>query len=385
MQDNRIAMSNKNINIIGAGIGGLTSALTLRKAGFQSHIFERAQSIEPLGAGIILASNAMQVMRYLGLSERLAKKGHPLDKMKIVDPKLALLSVVDLDNVRQTFGIGSLAIHRADLQQLLIEEVGMEHISLGKELIKINKEEDFMLTFADSVHLKTSMLIGADGIRSAVRNHLIDHVPIRLADQYCWRGIVTYDLPARFNRELNEIWGKGKRFGFVRVNSKQVYWYALVNSGMSKQKDFNIKEMFRDCHPDVQELIERIDISGSIKGEVMDIKPMSTWGREGACLLGDAAHATTPNMGQGACQAIEDAYVLAKCLQKYSASEALDKYLSLRVKKAHMVTNDSWAIGKISQLNNNLGIYFRNKLMRMTPNRIGEKRMIRLCALDYNL
>lgn len=176
-----------------------------------------------------------------------------------------------------------------------------------------------------------------------------------------------------------------KRFSFVRMNSKQVYWYALVNSRTSKQEGFNIKELFRDCHRDVQELIERIDISDSIKGEVMDIKPMNTWSREGACLLGDAAHATTPNMGQGACQAIEDAYVLAKCLQKYSASEALDKYLSLRMKKAHMVTNDSWAIGKISQLNNNLGIYFRNKLMRMTPNRIGEKRMIRLCALDYNL
>jgi len=377
--------NNRSISIIGAGIGGLTVALTLRKAGFQSHIFERAQFIEALGAGIILAGNAMQVMRDLGLSERLAEKGYPLDRMKIVDAKLQPLSMVNLEKVRQVFGVGSLAIHRADLQEALIEEAGMEHISLGKELIKADTGDVFTLTFADSSRLMTSTLIGADGIRSAVREQLIASPLIRRAGQVCWRGIEEFDLPARFNRELNEIWGKGKRLGFVRVNSRQVYWYALANSEMSKRKDFDLKTMFRDCHRDVQPLLERIDISRSIKGEVMDIKPMNTWTRGAACLLGDAAHATTPNMGQGACQAIEDAYVLAKCLEKYEASEALERYVSLRVKKANRVTDDSWMMGKISQLNSNAGIYFRNKLMRMTPNRIGEKRMMRLCALNYNL
>src|SRR3970040_822984 len=168
----------ETVNIIGAGIGGLTTALTLKQKGLNINIFESSAEIKPVGAGIILANNAMQVFQKLGIQDK----------------------------------------------------IGYDNINLSKPLAKIEKADLFKLTFEDNTTIESKLVIGADGIKSVVRNQLFGEGILRNANQKCWRGICEIDLPQKYLNELNEAWGKGKRFGFVNIGDKKVYWYALTNS-----------------------------------------------------------------------------------------------------------------------------------------------------------
>ena len=203
-----------HITIIGAGVGGLTTALTLQQKDFEFSVYESAAEIKPVGAGIILANNAMQVMQKLGLQEKLEKAGNRISAMKITDPHLKPLSVVDLTSFEQKYQVSNLAIHRGDLQNILAAEIGLENINFSKRLAKVEKDTSYNLTFADNSTLQTAIIIGADGIKSVVRNQLFAENRIRNANQICWRGVGKIDLPEKYQHELNEAWGKGKRFGF---------------------------------------------------------------------------------------------------------------------------------------------------------------------------
>lgn len=222
----------ETVNIIGAGIGGLTTALTLKQKGLNVAIYESSAEIKPVGAGIILANNAMQVFKKLGLQDKIEKSGNSISFMKITDNQLKPLSVVDLSEYEQKYGVSNVAIHRGELQKILANKLGFENINLSKRLSKIEKAELFKLTFEDKTTLESKLIIGADGIKSVVRNQLFTENTIRNANQNCWRGICQIDLPEKYHNELNEAWGKGKRFGFVKISEKKAYWYALTNKNI---------------------------------------------------------------------------------------------------------------------------------------------------------
>ena len=131
----------ETVNIIGAGIGGLTTALTLKKRGLNVNIYESSAEIQPVGAGIILANNAMQVFQKLGLRDKIEKAGNRISFMKITDDQLKPLSVVSLSEYEQKYGVSNVAIHRGELQKILANEIGFENIYLSKRLSKIEKAE----------------------------------------------------------------------------------------------------------------------------------------------------------------------------------------------------------------------------------------------------
>lgn len=372
------------ITIIGAGIGGLTTALTLKQKDFQVSVYESAAEIKPVGAGIILANNAMQVMKKFGLQEKLEKAGNRISAMKITDQKLKPLSVVDLSSFEQKYRVSNLAIHRGDLQKILAKEVGLENINFSKRLSKVEKDTQYHLTFADNSNLQTKIIIGADGIKLVVRNQLFAKNTIRNANQICWRGVGEINLPQQYHNELNEAWGKGKRFGFVKISDRKVYWYALANAKHYTGKEVDLAELFQDFHPDILAIIKTSVQSKIITSEITDLQPIEKWQAENVCLIGDAAHATTPNLGQGACQAIEDAYVLGKCLEKEAdVQTAFKNYEQIRRKKAHAIVNSSWQIGKLAHLDNHVGIWFRNNLMRYMPQSVNRKQMEMIFNLNY--
>lgn len=372
------------INIIGAGIGGLTIALTLKQKGFNVSVYESADKIKPIGAGIILANNAMQVMKKLGLQEKLEKVGNRISFMKITNQNLKPLSVADLSGFEQKYGVSNLAIHRGDLQKVIAEEIGFENIHLSKRLLKVEKGTVYNLTFADTSTLQTKILIGADGIKSVVRNHLFTENTIRNANQICWRGVCKMDLPKQYYNELNEAWGKGKRFGFVKISDKKVYWYALINAKNQTGKEVDLGKLFKDFHSDILRIINATAGNKIITSEITDLQPIKKWQAENVCLVGDAAHATTPNLGQGACQAIEDAYVLGKCLEdEIEVQTAFQNYEQLRMKKAHTIVNSSWHIGKLAHIDSSLGVWFRNNLMKHIPKSANRKQMEMIFNLDY--
>lgn len=371
--------------IIGAGIGGLTVALTLQQRGLTPVVYESAEAIRPVGAGIVMAGNAMQVYRQMGISTQIARAGHRVSAMKITDERLRDLSVIDLSRYEQQYGVHNVAIHRADLQGILADAIGRDHIRLAKRLTAVSRAgAGYSMRFEDGSGAETDILIGADGIRSVVREQLFGPQFLRDAGQRCWRGLCTITLPEQYSHTAYEAWGSGRRFGFVRINERQVYWYAVVSERLLKGGEAKPGELFRTFHPDMTAIIaataeEQIFMSG-----LQDIRPFSRWQDGRVCLIGDAAHATTPNLGQGACQAVEDAYTIGRLLDSGAPIEAVFAgYERLRVGKAHRIVRRSRAVGKLAHIRNGIGVRLRNALMKATPASAGERQMADIFDIGY--
>ena len=364
------------VNIIGAGIGGLTTALTLKQKGLNVKIYESSSEIKPVGAGIILANNAMQVFQKLGIQEKIEKAGNKISFMKITGEQLKPLSVSYLSEYEKKYDVSNVAIHRGELQKILANEIGYENINLSKRLIKIEKAELFKLTFEDKSSIESKLVIGADGIKSVVRNQLFEKGTLRYPNQICWRGICEINLLQKYQNELNEAWGKGKRFGFVKISAKKVYWYALANSKNLEPSTVNLIEFFSEFHSDILNIISATKTEQIVVSDIIDLKPIDKWQDENVCLIGDAAHATTPNLGQGACQAIEDAYVLGKLLDSgLEIQNTFAEYENLRRKKAHTIVNTSWTVGKMAHIENKFGIWLRNFAMKNMPKSANKKQL----------
>lgn len=355
-----------NIAIIGAGIGGLTTALFLEKLGISVKVFEQTSEIKPVGAGIILAHNAMQVFDKLGFKESIATLGNPLTSITINTAQLDVINKIKMQYFDDKFSVNSIAIQRGVLQNFLIDQLQTECINLNKKVIDVNIGHKTTLLFSDNDEVEFDAVIAADGINSVVRKKLFKETTIRKANQMCWRGISRITLPSKFQSELNEMWGKGSRFGFVKISTNEVYWYGLHCNDKKLEKD-DLFNHFKNYNPIVSEIISQTKFDRVFQNEIFDLKPIASWFNSTVCLLGDAAHATTPNMGQGACQAIEDAYVLSHYISKHPVSIAFPKYERLRKSKAEMIVNLSWKLGAISQIENPVISTIRNFAMRSIP------------------
>ncbi len=372
----------KKISIIGAGIGGLTSALLLKSDGFDVKIFESANEIKPVGAGIIMANNAMQIFKKIGIDKKIQTLGNKVNHVNITHADLKIISAVSLDVFEKKYGVYNVAIHRADLQNTLAEALGFEHINLNKRLRQINQDEIIKLSFEDSSIENTDILIGADGINSVVRKELAINANIRDTKQLCWRGIAEMELPEPYSNTAIEAWGKGKRFGFVKISESKVYWFAVINENLNNSDD--LTKLFKEFHFLVLNIISKTPKEKIHFSRIIDLKPFSGWHRNNICLLGDAAHATTPNLGQGACQAVEDAYALSKAIHRSpSIEKAFLHYEKIRIKKAHQVVNTSWVLGKISHFENPLLSGFRNWFFSSISEKANHKQMDKIFDISY--
>lgn len=373
------------VDIIGSGIGGLTAAIALEQKGFYPKIYEQAKTLKTLGAGIILASNAMQVYKKLGLAEELKSHGICLDSMNITDDKLQVLSKVDLTYFKDKYNIQSLAIHRGKLQQVLLNNLKRTEVVLDHKLQHIRKHDSGChLDFENGKSINSSLVIGADGIHSKIRNALFPKSKIRSMKQVCWRGVTKFELPASYKNQLNEAWGLGDRFAFVQFSPNHIYWYA-VKSYVDSKDEFSegqLSQYFSQYPSIVQEIIKTTPANSLHTSVMQDLKPIKKWYDDFVCLLGDAAHATTPNMGQGACQSIEDAYVLADCLSKQNDINAFKSYQNLRIAKAHQVVKQSWQIGKMSHWTNPLGVLFRNTMLKIMPDKLTQMQLEKLFEFE---
>ncbi|KJD35965.1 monooxygenase [Tamlana sedimentorum] len=369
------------IDIIGAGIGGLTTAIALEKKGFKIRIFEQVNEIKPVGAGIILASNAMRVYEKLGLKKIIEESGNPVSSMNITKANLNTISKTDLSYFENKYKVKSIAIHRGILQQILVDKLKTKEINLNHQLNKIVKNDSgYALTFENGNTHQSTTLIGADGLNSLVRQNIFPDNEIRNANQICWRGVTNFDLPSEYKNELVEAWEKSGRFGFVQIAQNKVYWYAL-KSFQTNKNEFSVDHIeayFNDYDPIIKNMIKSTKRDEIFTAEISDLKPTNIWHKENLCLIGDAAHATTPNLGQGACQAIEDALMLSEYLNKYEANRAFEKFQKLRLPRVHRVVKSSWMIGKMAHLSNPILIAIRNQIMRLTPSSVNRNNLNRI-------
>jgi 2-polyprenyl-6-methoxyphenol hydroxylase-like FAD-dependent oxidoreductase len=376
--------------IIGGGIGGLTAAIALQRRGIAAHVYEAAPELRTVGAGISLPVNALQVLDRLGIAQEVRRAGATPERAELLDYRGGVLQTIDLRAAEQRYGFATVAIHRAQLHDALLAQLADGTLHLGKACRRIEHDAQAVrVQFADGSMAHGSVVLAADGVRSAVRRQLFPEAQLRYSGQSSYRAVVRAPLPPALEKGGQEIWGCGCRFGFSSIGGGDVYWYATLDSppGVTEstaQAKAQLQERFAPFPAPVSDLIAAAEAQQLIRTDMYDLPPLASWHAGRVALLGDAAHATTPNLGQGGAQAIEDAWVLAESLARYAEpAQAFVAYQRVRQTKATMIVNRSWQMGKLAHLKNPLGRVLRNALMRGAPPSIGQKQFDALYTLNY--
>jgi 2-polyprenyl-6-methoxyphenol hydroxylase-like FAD-dependent oxidoreductase len=362
--------------IVGGGIGGLTAAVALQRVGIQPLVFERAPELREVGAGLTLWTNAVRVLRTLGLGDAVAEIGVPLRESELRAWDGGLISGLDLGAIGDKFGAPTLGVHRAELQRVLSEKVGPA-LALGAACVEYAVDADGVtVRFADGRTQRGDILIGADGLRSVVRGQVLGVQKPRYAGYTAWRGVGRIDRPEVPTGVTLLALGRGSQFGYLPIGGGRTYWFATANCpanmydppGTAKP---NLLKRFADWYPPIPAVIEATDATAVFRSDILDRPPVTPWGVGRVTLLGDAAHPTTPNLGQGACMAIEDAAVLARCLSTTPLPvNALRTYEALRYERTAFVTNMSWKVGRAFGLEGAIWCRLRNALMRRSKARM---------------
>jgi 2-polyprenyl-6-methoxyphenol hydroxylase-like FAD-dependent oxidoreductase len=376
------SVAGEPVVIIGGGIGGLAAAVALRRVGVPASVYERAPEIREVGAGLSLWSNAVKALRRLGLEGEVVARGSPVEITVARTDRGDLISETPIGQLSQRAGAPSICAHRADLQQTLAAALEPGQVHLNATCVGFAEDASGVTArFADGRAVRGSLLIGADGIRSAVRDQLLGPSEPRYAGYFAYRGIARGDFPGLAPGQTVFAVGRGAQLGLFRCGPGRVYWFATVNAppgaasppGTVKAEAL---KRFAGWFAPVPAVVAATDESALLKNDIIDRPPTWPWGRGRVTLLGDAVHPTTPNLGQGACMALEDAVVLADRLRHRGPTEAaLREYEEARRARTAMVTKRSWSLGKIFQLENPLLMAARNWLFRR---RIGERQGLKL-------
>lgn len=379
-------MRTQPILIAGGGIGGLTAAIALRRAGFEVRVFERALEIGEVGAGLTIQSNAILALRRIGLDQDVIANGRVLAAASVRTPDGKIISRADLADVGRAVGAPAVAIHRATLQRLLLDALGAERVETGRDVQGYEARRDGVsVLFQDQTRADGALLIGADGIRSAVRAQLLGGGEPLYAGYTCWRG-VTRDggPPLPEIQETTESWGRGRRFGIVPVERGRVYWFATLNAPPGSREEPGrvrpaVEHLFAAWHPPVLDVLAATPEEAILHNDILHRLPAPRWVDGRVALLGDAAHPMTPNLGQGACQAIEDAVILADCLARDTANpvQALRTYQGRRKARADRFVLTALRLGRLAQLESSPGRWMRDRLLALTPDFVARGQLVR--------
>ena len=334
-----------NVVIIGAGMGGLTTGIALKKFGHQVRIFEQTEKILPVGAAISLWSNGVKCLNYLGLTDKIAKLGGQMDDLAYVDGLTGdVMTQFSLLPLIEEVGQRPYPVARADLQNMLMDEFGRNQIYLGKKMVSLEDKADYVeVHFADGSSTQADLLIGADGTHSLTRTYVLgQQVQRRYAGYVNWNGLVEISEDLAPAQQWTTYVGEGKRASLMPVADGKFYFFLDVPlpAGLDNNRDEYkklLKQYFVDwCQP-VQQLIERLDPQKTNRVEIHDIEPFTQFYKGRVVILGDAAHSTTPDIGQGGCQAMEDAIYLARSLQinTLGLEDALRRYQNKRNERAN--------------------------------------------------
>lgn len=333
------------ITIIGAGMGGLTTGIALKKFGHKVTIYEQAEKILPVGAAISLWSNGVKCLNYLGLTEQVAKLGGQMDQLAYIDGLTGdTMTQFSLLPLIEEVGQRPYPVARADLQNMLMDAFGREDIQLGKKMVELQEQKDGVLVkFADGTEIKTDLLIGADGTHSITRAYVLgEQVSRRYAGYVNWNGLVEISEKLTPADQWTTFVGQGKRVSLMPVADGKFYFFFDVPLPVgleNNQAEYKtlLKQYFEGWCAPVQHLIDALDEQKTNRVEIHDIEPFAQFYKGRVVIVGDAAHSTTPDIGQGGCQAMEDAIYLARSLQinTLGLEDALKRYQNKRNERAN--------------------------------------------------
>lgn len=368
--------------MIGAGIGGLAAGIALRRIDVDVDVYERSEVVADLGAGISLWANAIHALKVLGLSAEIAAVSTPYETAGLRSCTGTILSSLPAADLERTFGVVCIVMHRAELHEALLRTLGRERVHFGARCTGFSQDESGVwAAFADGSRVRGDFLIGADGLHSVVRAAIHGARAPVYAGYTAWRAVVRFDVR---QVEASESWGRGTRFGQVPMSGNRVYWFATQNIREGERlpsEKSRVRELFRGWHAPIEALIESTDETAILRNDIYDRPTLRRWSLGRATLLGDAAHPMTPNLGQGACQALEDAVVLARCLTADSdVTSALRSYESRRIRRVNALVKQSRMVGQLGQLENPLAAGIRNALLRCVSPRMQARHVGRIIA-----
>ncbi|KUL63419.1 FAD-dependent monooxygenase [Streptomyces sp. NRRL S-1521] len=369
--------------VVGGGIGGLAAAIGLLRIGWEVTVVERARTLDDAGAGISLAANGLRALDELGVGDAVRDASRGQYNGGTRTPRGGWLTRMDGSALELAVGTPIMGIPRSALHRLLRDSLPAEALSIGSEADSVEQSgpNTVRVGCGDTV-LDADLVVAADGIGSAVRGRLFpDHPGPVYSGSTVLRAITeqAVDLPTDF--ELT--WGRGAEFGHIAFHDGRAEWHAVLNLPAGTRFADPLDELrsrFQTWHEPIPALLDATRPAAVLHHDVNELRtplPSYTVGR--TVLLGDAAHAMTPHLGQGACQALEDAVTLAAALTAEPTVEAaLARYDAERRPRGQAVARAARQAGRMGQqLTHPLAVALRNTAMRLTPSRAATHMVLR--------
>jgi 2-polyprenyl-6-methoxyphenol hydroxylase-like FAD-dependent oxidoreductase len=361
-------LKQRHAIIIGGGIGGLASGIALHRIGWAVSIYEQAAELREVGAGLSLWANAMRALEQLGVAAAVRALQPPMPSGSIYTWRGAPLISDSSAAMAQRIGEISVMLHRADLLSILRHSLPSDTIALGKRCVRIAQDAAGVTAhFADGSQAHGDLLIGCDGIRSAVRAQFIDDSEPAYAGYTAYRAVIPFDTA---QIQAGEYWGCGARFGIAPLSGGRLYWFATRNAAAGAHEapqamHARLLALFRGWCSPIPDIVAATDPVIILQNDIADRPSLAGWSAGRVTLLGDAAHPMTPNLGQGACQALEDAVILARCLDASTDLEvALHAYEQRRSVRTSQIVRQSRRIGQVGQWQHPLACLLRDLVTR---------------------
>ncbi len=375
--------------IIGSGIAGLSAAIALRKVGIDVTVYERAPELREVGAGISLWANALRTLDYIGAGDAVRGVSLKMTRSEIRAKRgFKVLLGYDAGALERQYGLPEVVrmVHRADLVGALAALLPPGTARYGHECVGVElRDTGAAVRFQNGHSDEADVVIGADGIKSAVRAAVLGPDEPRYSGYTCWRGICP--RPAGLEAGyVGEWWGRGQRLGVTTIPGDRVYWFATLNAppnGRAPDERAYLQSIFAGWAEPGPTIFATTPADHIFRNDIIDRAPNRPWSKGRAGLIGDAAHSTTPNLGQGGCIAIEDSVVLARHLATNpDPARALEAFTAERFPRTSGVNRESWKFGRMGQMEGRVSCWVRDTLIGLLGPLAGTSGLLKHAKFD---
>jgi 2-polyprenyl-6-methoxyphenol hydroxylase-like FAD-dependent oxidoreductase len=371
--------------VVGAGIGGLAAALSLRRSGLRVRVLECALDPRELGFALLLAPNAMSALRALGLAEEVRSAGVVIGSAEMRRPNGDVLRRFDASRVSAALGEDSVCVLRPALHGVLLRALGRDALELGVRVCAVRqKDADVFLDCEHGVEVRGRLVVGADGVGSAIRKSLHpDEAPPKRSGLIGIRGVARNAVQHLGGVSGAQYFGRRLEAGMSQATATDVYWFVSVGAATPAPAGADVRSLLDGYlgafHPPFRALVAATVDADLRLDDLVDRPPLSRWGEGAVTLLGDAAHPMLPHAGQGAAQALEDAVALGRVLQTQGFVEpALRRYEQVRIPRTRAISQLARRNARMGSLGNPLSCWLRDLAVQRIPERVLLRSLIDL-------
>lgn len=370
----------RNAVVVGGGIAGLATAIGLHRIGWEVTVLERAAVLDDAGAGISVQANGLAALDGLGVGERVRAVGQVQGSGGIRVPSGRWLAHMDAEAAARRLGSPVYSFRRADLHAALREALPSGCLVPGTTVDP-----------ADLHRFPADLVVAADGVHSPVRSFLFpEHPRPAYAGNTVWRGITASPVPVE--ADIDQTWGRGTEFGSTRLRDGRIEWHGIIDAPEGERSG-DPRELFGSWHDPIPTLLAATDPESVLRHDIYDlVVPLPSYAASASgvpvVLIGDAAHAMTPHLGQGASLALEDALTLAAFLADAdraaeagpdgSVSAALRRFDADRRPRTQAMAAAARRTGRLGQqLHGRFAVALRNAAIRVTPPSVAVREMVK--------